>query len=360
MKILILTRHFHPMDRPSGVVSLIREFIFSFLKQGHEVRIACIKNKGESEFYIDDAGLQIYKFNKLWPVELRNIKKQFSPDKVIIFSSISGGTIILAWWLVVSLIAGTLKKTFFYQTTNLELSKNEKTLFRKLLKAFDLVLCTNKSIVDEIGLSRFACSVVVPGTDIKALHLFNKASITGKHDFSVCFMGHLSYVKGADIVVDLAERLPYIHFKMVAGHSPGNSNIKFYSDLTQRIQKIKNVEHHKFTNEPIPILSSCKLLILPYRSGVTVLGVAQSAIEAMALGIPVISSKNSAINEILIDGYNGYYANSIDEIEDKILCLKGNSSSYNDLSKNAKHTVESSFNIHRQAIRILQIEKNHA
>ncbi|MFT6100147.1 MAG: glycosyltransferase involved in cell wall biosynthesis [Arenicella sp.] len=362
MKILILTRHFYPIDRPSGVISLIREFVSALENLGHEVRVACTKSAGEMNTYIDDSGLHIYKFHKFWPQGLRQIEKEFSPDRVIIFSSVSKGILLLVWWLLSSLIAGSTKKTCFYQTTNLELLNNQKKLFRLFLKPFNWVFCANKSIVDEIGLDKDMGSLLLPGVDLKSIRKIAPPRGDNKNTtqpFSVCFMGHLSHIKGSDIVVDLAERLPEIHFNIIAGYSPGKKNIEFYQLLIKRIHSIKNITHFDYASNPIKLLSNNNVLILPYRSGATVLGVAQSAIESMALGIPVLSSDNDAVREILIDGHNGYHAQSTEDFEQLILSLATQDANYIRLCRNAAETAESTFDISQQARKLLNIEKHH-
>jgi len=359
MKILILTRHFYPIDRPSGVISLIREFISALENLGHDVRVACTKGADEMNSYTDDSGLIIYKFHKFSPQGLRQIENIFSPDRVIIFSSISNGILVLIWWLLSSLIAGSVKKTQFYQTTNLELSNIQKKLFRLFLKPFNSVFCANKSIIDEIELNKNSGSLLLPGVDLDAIRKIAKPRDANKRRFSVCFMGHLSHVKGADIAVNLAEHLPEIHFDIIAGYSPGKKNIQFYQALIKRIHSVQNITHYDYTNNPVELLSNNDVLILPYRSGATVLGVAQSAIEAMALGIPVLSSDNAAVSEILIDGHNGYHAQSIEEFKDLILSMAAQNANYNRLCKNAAKTAESTFDISQQARKILNIEKDH-
>ncbi len=359
MKILILTRHFYPIDRPSGVVSLVREYVSALTKAKHEVCVACVKHSDEQNSYRDNSGLQIYKFHKLMPTGLRKINTEFSPDRIIIFSSISRGTLLLLWWYVNCLIAGTYKKTSFYQTTNLELSPGEKSVFKALLKPFRSVLCANKPIMDEIGLVESDRNLILPGVDIQSIKkaaALKSTNHTDNSKFAVCFMGHLSHVKGADIVVELAQSMPQIQFNLIAGYSPGAQNQNFYARIKARIETTENIQHYGYTDNPIALLSANNLLVLPYRSGTTVLGVAQSAIEAMALGIPVLSSKNTAVSEILIDGYNGYHAETVEEFKQHILELIRRSDHYGSLSENAKRTAQEAFNIHRQAERILNLE----
>ncbi len=359
MKILILTRHFYPIDRPSGVVTLIREFAYAFKRLGHEVEIVCKQSASdERTHYTDNAGLHIHKYKQLSPMAFSKIDKAFQADRIIIFSSISSGSLLLIWWWVNISLSQLLYKTHFYQTTNLTLSHLNKVVFKYFLKSFRSTYTANLSIPQEIKLTRHDFTLLLPGTNIETdrnqrISPRKLKQELNPQSFSICFMGHISEIKGADIVLDLAERLPDFQFNIIAGYSPGKKNIEFYEKALIRIKQLDNVTHHGFISDPLETLAKNDLLILPYRGGETVLGVAQSAIEAMAVGIPVLATHNEAVSEIVVSGYNGDYAESLDQFEERILALSCNAEDYYSRSEAAIETVKSNFNINIQATKLL-------
>lgn len=67
-------------------------------------------------------------------------------------------------------------------------------------------------------------------------------------------------------------------------------------------------------------------------------------LEAMASGIPTIGCYGNGIDEIIIDGSNGYlvHEKSYQEIYDKIVLLRQQNEDFS-ISKNARETVQSKY-----------------
>jgi len=93
-------------------------------------------------------------------------------------------------------------------------------------------------------------------------------------------------------------------------------------------------------------------------------GTPMSLVDAMATGMPVVSTRHSDIPEIVIDGYNGFLAeeNSIDDLAD---CLKRVIAfeRFEEMSVNARKHVEKHFNVTIQANQLedlyLHLVENH-
>jgi colanic acid/amylovoran biosynthesis glycosyltransferase len=76
-------------------------------------------------------------------------------------------------------------------------------------------------------------------------------------------------------------------------------------------------------------------------------GVPVVLMEAMACGLPVISTLHSGIDELVTDGVSGLLATEKDvsAITEKLLCLLGNTHSTHDLAQAARQCVEREFSI---------------
>ena len=352
MKVLFLTRHFYPMDRPSGVVSLLIEMALSLVEDNHNVSIACIRKKNESDQYTDKHGLNVLKFDQLSPKHLASLVRSERPDKIIVFSSISGGSLMVLWWIWIIVSSGIRDKTVFYQTTNLKVNSISRRLFNLCSRVVWKFAVANRDISSVLDINEGDCKLILPSVNFKRIVKLGGEQKNAK--FTVCFMGHLTEVKGADRVVELARRLPSVEFKLIAGFSPGKKNIEFYNDILESIAEMANIVHYPFCDNPIEVLSSCHIMVLPYRSGVTVLGVAQSAIEAMVLGIPLISTANSSVSELLEDGGNGFRCESVDEMEKVLLTLQSDCQLYDGLVANSLQTAETKFNVHNQVKKLIE------
>ena len=58
------------------------------------------------------------------------------------------------------------------------------------------------------------------------------------------------------------------------------------------------------------------------------------ALEAMAFGIPIVSTPTDGMNEIIVNGYNGYLCNEDDKFSNIILNLISDNNLRNEISNN--------------------------
>jgi len=69
-------------------------------------------------------------------------------------------------------------------------------------------------------------------------------------------------------------------------------------------------------------------------------GMPNALIEAMCLGLPVISTKVSGANQLIENGNNGYLVNDLNDLIDKIKTILSNELLQEKMSKNTKQTKE--------------------
>jgi glycosyltransferase involved in cell wall biosynthesis len=74
----------------------------------------------------------------------------------------------------------------------------------------------------------------------------------------------------------------------------------------------------------------------------------------MAMGIPVIGTKNSALEPLIKNGVNGFFCEGISEIIAKIKLLDSNPDLYSQLSQGAIKTVQQHFTINKIADQLLE------
>jgi len=132
-----------------------------------------------------------------------------------------------------------------------------------------------------------------------------------------------------------------------------NKKIKFKAigdNFNNYKNKYKYIEYFEGCNDPDIIrreFSKISLLIVPsYREGFPLV-----IMEAMELGIPVIATNVGSISTHLIDSFNGYLCNDIDEVKilnfayHKILKLFEDDSIYRRMSLNAREYAINNFSI---------------
>ena len=348
MRLVIVIRHFYPFTRPSGVISFVNELAFELKKRGIKLTILCLRKKGEKNEYAYK-GIKIIKFNQLHLLNYRKQLQHLEPDKVLFISSLSSGIMLPLWWLLLATLSRRFKP-HFYQTTHF-LKINNRFLLKRILSVFNypLLVASDALYNDFVNVLNLDAKVIYPGvSSLEKLHSYH-----GKGINNLGFFGHISFVKGVDIFTKLVTALPEYHFYLVAGKG-GKKDNPLYHQLLQEAPLMPNMQYIKFTEKPLDIMRRCDLLILPYRHGGTILGVAQSAIEAMAMGIPVIGSKNAALEPLIKNGVNGFFCEGISEIIAKIKLLDSNPDLYSQLSQAAQKTVQQHFTINKIADQLLE------
>lgn len=120
----------------------------------------------------------------------------------------------------------------------------------------------------------------------------------------IAFVGRLSTEKGADYFIDLAHRLPNTRFH-VYGDGPQSDQLKEYAR--------SNVYFHGQQDDMTTTWQRVSLLVMPSRHE----GLPMAALEAMARGIPVLSSNVGALDKLIDSGNNGWLVTpgNIDALE---------------------------------------------
>jgi glycosyltransferase involved in cell wall biosynthesis len=348
MHLVIVIRHFYPFTRPSGVISFANELALELQKRKIKLTILCLRKKGEQHEYTY-SGIKIIKFNQLQLLNYRKKLQCLEPNKVLFISSLSSGIMLPLWWLLLATLSRSFKP-HFYQTTNF-LKINNRFILKHILSIFSYRFVASDALYNDfVNNLTLDAKIIYPGVSSQLEKL---RSCHGNAINNLGFFGHVSFIKGVDIFIKLVKALPEYHFYLVAGKGGKKDNM-LYNQFLKETPFLKNMQYIGFTEKPLDIMGQCDLLILPYRHGGTILGVAQSAIEAMAMGIPVIGSKNSALEPLIKNGVNGFFCEGISEIIAKIKLLDSNPDLYSQLSQGAIKTVQQHFTINKIADQLLE------
>jgi glycosyltransferase involved in cell wall biosynthesis len=104
------------------------------------------------------------------------------------------------------------------------------------------------------------------------------------------------------------------------------------------------------SNEAQALLASAGIFVLPsYNEGLPV-----AVLEAMATGVPVITTRVGAIPDLGIDGEAGFLIDpgAIPDLADRIAILVGDANLRTRMGANGRHRVESDFTIDSTANRL--------
>ena len=152
------------------------------------------------------------------------------------------------------------------------------------------------------------------------------SNVDRRYQNQVIFAGRLSYEKGVDLLIEIAQKLPNETNLVILGSGPEEKRI-------QNLVKIqKNVHFLGYQNKEktISLIRGSDVLIQPSLNE----GISSTILEAMACNIPIIAT-NVGGNKELINDQTGLLADSSSEFLDKIQYVLSNKLKFEAIINNA-------------------------
>ena len=151
------------------------------------------------------------------------------------------------------------------------------------------------------------------------------------YDFDVIYIGRLTFQKNPQRLMQLCammkQRKPDIRMAVV-GTGELEAETK---ELCKQLGLEENVQFLGFQSNPMKMLSDSKCLILPSRWE----GTPMCALEAMALGVPVVSTPTDGLVDLLDEGENGFLSDDDAVLADKVVALATDEALHSAMSQNA-------------------------
>jgi len=169
----------------------------------------------------------------------------------------------------------------------------------------DLYICPSNFYKNKLLLANFTKSQIVCMRNL--LPLDTKYELNDEDKGYVLYFGRLSKEKGVKILIDVIKNIDYK--LIVLGTGPIEKELKDYVISN----KINNIEFLGFKKdeELTDFIRKARCVVLPstwYENG------PYSAMEAMALGKPLIVSNNGGLPELVENGKNGYVYSTKEEL----------------------------------------------
>jgi glycosyltransferase involved in cell wall biosynthesis len=210
---------------------------------------------------------------------------------------------------------------------------------------------TRTSLLQDYHLPERNIRVVVPVVDLEmwsgTSDFESKAKQSGK-EISVLFVGGDFYRKGGDLLVNVARRPEFrncrFHFVTKQFKGEVTDNLRIHSDAQPN------------STELMGLYKESDVFVLPTRAD---FAPTNSLCEAMAMGLPVISTGVGGIGEFLSDGNTGYVVPCDDEnaIAERLSVLKENVDLRGRMSRNAREFAEIRFDLVKNARMIVELMK---
>jgi len=230
---------------------------------------------------------------------------------------------------------------------NIERKVDLKKIFTKV----DRIHCVSndmKKTIQRYTDHNHKIFINYPSINLEKFKSSNQIKLPNHKKIILLSVGRLHWKKGLNygiIAVDeLLKRNYNVEYRII-GDGIEKEHLTF---LIDNLGLNKNVKLLGYKKPKIVIqeMSNCNIFLLPSLSE----GLSNSALEAMAMNLPVVCGNAGGMCEAINNGKNGIIANSMDPIDiaDKIENLISDQDFYMKISTNSRKTIESKFDITKQ------------
>lgn len=150
-----------------------------------------------------------------------------------------------------------------------------------------------------------------------------------QYKYDVVYLGRLSYQKNPERLINVLSKAIEVKKDLrvaIIGTGELEKNAKHVVEQ-RRIQG--NISFLGFQSNPLKILKDSKVMLMTSRFE----GTPMCALEAMALGVPIVSTPVDGLVDVIQDGVTGYLSDDDDILAEKVLEIIRNNSEYERLSK---------------------------
>lgn len=149
------------------------------------------------------------------------------------------------------------------------------------------------------------------------------------------FVGQINRRKGLHHLLSVVAQLTIpVTLKIAGKYDSANDLYLTYKDYT-------NIEFLGFVDKSRlkDIYANSDVFVLPSLAE----GMSLAGLEAMAFGMPILCSDNTGINDLVVDGENGfvYHTGNLSELNDRILWFQQNREKLDEMGKKSRKIAES-------------------
>ena len=217
------------------------------------------------------------------------------------------------------------------------------TLARGVYRQAELLMpwssWAKESLIKDYGISEEKIVVLPPGINLKVWNgQEGRRSISNGHGpLKVLFVGGAFLRKGGDLLLKVAQRPEFqdwqFHFVTKTYQGPQPKNVFLYPNISPNTDSLRM------------LYQEADIFAMPTRADFSPLAVC----EAMAMGLPVISTEVGALREAIEDGETGLVVPLNDEaaVADRLKRLGDDPDLRRRIGMNARMKVEDKFNLEK-------------
>lgn len=162
-----------------------------------------------------------------------------------------------------------------------------------------------------------------------------------EYEYDCSFVGRITYQKNPERLLNVMEKIvsskPNVKIVVI-----GNGDL-YEKIKVESIQKglAENIDFLGFLYNPCKILYQCKVMLMTSRWE----GTPMCALEAMSLGVPIVSTPTDGLCDLIENGYTGYLSDDDDELARCCLKIIEDKNLHNILSANSQKSMIDAMNM---------------
>ena len=124
------------------------------------------------------------------------------------------------------------------------------------------------------------------------------------YDYDIVYVGRLTYQKNPERLMRLCHKITICNPNLQIGII-GSGEFSEYVKGYIKDNNLENISYLGYKNNPLKIISDSKVMVMTSRYE----GTPMVALEAMALGTPIVSTPVDGMLDLIDNGWNGYITN---------------------------------------------------
>ena len=328
MKVL----HVLASNRYSGAENVVCQIIGMFSGEGN-IEMAYCSPDGKIRESLEEKGILFVPINKLSGKELKRVIKNYRPD-IIHAHDMRASFVVSRCAKKIPFISHIHNNAFDSRAISL------KSIAYLLagLKAKHIFWVSDSSFKGYKFHGFFKKKSSILYNMINGNALYQKMQEDNNtYRYDVTYLGRLTYPKNPqrliEVLAKVIQKKPDIKVAIV-GTGELEEETK---NLTKELKIENNIDFLGFLSNPYKILYNSKVMLMTSRWE----GTPMCALEAMALGVPIVRTPVDGLKELIEEGENGFLSNDDDLLADRIYSLLMD----NDLQKRFSAKEQEKFSI---------------
>ena len=286
--------------------------IISIFKKNDRIEMVYCSPDGQIREVLAEQNIKHYNMENFSLKEIRKVINEYQPD------------IIHAHDIRCSVYASFFKGkrkiiSHLHGNHNNMRSLNIKTiLYYMVSKRFKTIICVSDSIKNDFRFKKVLKNAAVLYNVVNKNAIYDKLALDNReYDYDIVFLGRINKIKNPLRILNiLREVIKQNKEVKVAFIGEG----ELLEELRSKIVEYSlddNIYTLGSKKNPYKILSNAKLMIMAsiYE------GTPMAALEALALGVPIVSTPVDGLKDIINSEYNGYLSNNDNELSNVICQL---------------------------------------